>query len=41
MKWLVRGAMYRRLVCGIVGEWRDVQKASMWSGWWVEGCTES
>ncbi len=33
------GGMYRRLLYEVVGKWRDVQKASIWSGWW-EGCTE-
>ncbi len=30
MKWLVSGGMYRMLVHGVVGEWGDAQKASMW-----------
>ncbi len=29
MEWLVSGGMHRRLVCGIVSEGRDVQKASI------------
>ncbi len=38
MEWLV-GGVYRRLVYEVVGG-RDVQNASIWSSWLVEGCTE-
>ncbi len=29
MKCLVSGGMYRRLVYGVVGEWKDIQNASI------------
>ncbi len=33
MEWLVNEVMCRRLLHEVVGEWRNVQKASIWGGW--------